>query len=613
MYTKPILLVATCALWLSACGGSGNAEFETPKEQKYIVVFKQTAAPGSLSASASKAGALRIAAAISAERELYAERLFTRVLQGGVYRMDEEQAEDLRQDPRVAYVEEDRILSINGVQAQPPWGLDRIDQANLPLNQSYSYDDSGVQVNAYVIDTGVLTTHQEFQGRAVSGFDFVNDDADATDCNGHGTHVAGTIGGATYGVAKNVKIYGVRVLDCQGFGSTSDVIAGIEWVTNNHIKPAVANMSLGGSVSQAIDQAVQASIAAGVTFVVAAGNENQNACNVSPARVPGAITVGSTTSSDSRSSFSNFGTCVDVFAPGSDIASAWYSSPTATRTISGTSMASPHVAGAVALYLSLHPQALPGEVASQLAAGAVPGKVSNPGTGSPNLLLNTGFVSANPNPNPNPEPDPKPQPGGALKNGETVTDLSGAKGSEIFFSIEVPAGAANLNITISGGSGDADLYLRAASKPSDSVYECRPYLSGNSESCTVANPQPGTYHIRIKAYAAYSGVSLKASYGAGNGNTSQVKGDLSGKGDFDEPPEYQAAAGVHRYALKGPANADFDLYLYKKNGSAWTQVASALSSTSTESLNYTGAAGTYKVKVISFSGSGGYELTVTTP
>jgi subtilisin family serine protease len=251
-------------------------------------------------------------------------------------------------------------------------------------------------VTAYIIDTGILTTHTEFGGRATPGFDAVTSGGSAVDCNGHGTHVSGTVGGTTYGVAKDVRLVAVRVLDCNGSGSTSGVIAGIDWVTANHATPAVANMSLGGGASTALDQAVQRSIASGVTYAIAAGNGNfigiaQDACKSSPARVPEAITVSATNSSDTKASWANYGTCVDLFAPGVSITSAWATSNTATNTISGTSMATPHVAGVAALYLQGHAAAAPQEVRDALVAAATPSVVKSAGRGSPNLLLFTSY------------------------------------------------------------------------------------------------------------------------------------------------------------------------------------------------------------------------------
>jgi len=247
-------------------------------------------------------------------------------------------------------------------------------------------------VHAYIIDTGIRFSHQTFGGRATSGFDAV-DGGSADDCNGHGTHVSGTVGGSQYGVSKGVQLVAVRVLNCSGSGTTAQVVAGINWVTSHAIKPAVANMSLGGGASTSIDNAVNNSINSGVTYAIAAGNSNANACNFSPARVGAAITVGATGQNDARASFSNFGTCVDIFAPGVGITSSWDTSNTATNTISGTSMATPHVTGAAAQVLSAHPTFTPAQVRNELVANATTGVVGSPGSGSPNRLL---FISQTP-------------------------------------------------------------------------------------------------------------------------------------------------------------------------------------------------------------------------
>ncbi len=278
------------------------------------------------------------------------------------------------------------------------WGLDRIDQRALPLNNQFSRAYTGSGVTAYIIDTGVLSTHTEFGGRVLSGFSSVSDSNGTEDCNGHGTHVAGTVGGSNYGVAPGVAIVPVRVLDCSGSGSTSAVIAGIDWVIANHVAgtPAVANMSLGGGRSSALDIAVQSAVADGVVFVVAAGNSTANACQSSPAGEPLAITVGATTSADARSSFSNYGSCVDVFAPGSSITSAWYTSTTATNTISGTSMASPHVAGVAALGLEIAPNSSVAQISEWITSTATQGVISDAGSGSPNLLVYSRLSAAPP-------------------------------------------------------------------------------------------------------------------------------------------------------------------------------------------------------------------------
>jgi subtilisin family serine protease len=318
-------------------------------------------------------------------------KTYKHALNGYAAKMTEAEAEALSLDPRVQFVEEDQVYTADTTQTGATWGLDRIDQRDRPLNGTYVYNHTGSGVRAYIIDTGIRTTHTQFGGRAAVSADFVGDGRNGQDCNGHGTHVAGTVGGSTYGVAKSVSLRAVRVLNCQGSGTTSGVISGVNWVAQNRILPAVANMSLGGGASSALDTAVNNAINAGVVFAVAAGNENQNACNVSPARTAAAITVGSTTSTDARSSFSNFGTCVDIFAPGSSITSAWASSDTATNTISGTSMATPHVAGAAALYLQTFPGSSPATVRNALVNNSTTNRITNVGTGSPNRLLYTLF------------------------------------------------------------------------------------------------------------------------------------------------------------------------------------------------------------------------------
>lgn len=303
--------------------------------------------------------------------------------------LTETEAKRLAADPAVSKVVQNKKFHIDATQDNPPsWGLDRIDQTGTAGDNAYTYPDSaGEGVTAYVIDTGVRITHEEFEGRASYGYDAVDDDDVADDGYGHGTHVAGTIAGATYGVAKKAKIVAVRVLDDSGSGTTEQVIAGIDWVTGNREGPSVANMSLGGGVDEALDAAVQKSIASGVTYGVAAGNESGDASESSPARVPEAITVASSTVDDEQSYFSNYGSLVDLYAPGSDITSAWNDSDTGTDTISGTSMATPHVVGAAVVYLAGHPDATPDEVATALTGGATPDAISDATAGTANKLL----------------------------------------------------------------------------------------------------------------------------------------------------------------------------------------------------------------------------------
>ena len=316
-----------------------------------------------------------------------ATNIYAYALNGFSAEMSEEQALKLSADPRVKFVEEDSVMEATVTQTNPPWGLDRIGQRDLPLNQAYSYTTTGAGVNVYIIDTGIRRTHTQFGGRAFVGFDAIGDGQNTNDCNGHGTHVSGTVGGSTFGVAKGVRLFAVRVLNCSGSGTNSGVIAGVNWVTANHISPSVANMSLGGGASSALDTAVNNSINSGVTYAIAAGNANTNAANSSPARVAAAITVGSSTISDARSSFSNFGSVVDIFAPGSSILSAWRTSDTATATLSGTSMATPHVAGVAARFLQSNPGSSPATVRNEIVNQATLNHLSGIPTGTANRLL----------------------------------------------------------------------------------------------------------------------------------------------------------------------------------------------------------------------------------
>ena len=357
----------------------GGAETETIPGQ-YIVVFNANARdiPGlARTLTAAHGGTLRFT--------------YQRALRGFAATLNARAAEALTHNPNVAFVEQDQVMRASTTEAGATWGLDRIDQRSLPLSGAYSYNNTGSGVTAYIIDTGILFTHNEFAGRATKGFDAVTSGGTALDCNGHGTHVSGTVGGTTYGVAKGVSLVAVRVLGCSGSGSTSGVIAGIDWVTANHKTPAVANMSLGGSASTALDNSVRNSIASGVAYAIAAGNGNfigiaQDACKYSPARVTEAMTIGATDKTDTKASWSNYGNCVDWFAPGVGITSAWYTSNSATNTISGTSMATPHTTGVAALYLQSNPGAKPEDVRNALYANTSSG-VKNSKTTNNRLLF----------------------------------------------------------------------------------------------------------------------------------------------------------------------------------------------------------------------------------
>ena len=360
-----------------------SASRSAPIDGRYIVVFR-----GGTDVDRESS---RIAAAMGGK----VTHRYHAALRGMAIELPAAAAAALARAPSVALVEQDQMMTASATQSNPTWGLDRIDQRALPLSASYTYDATGAGVTAYIIDTGILFAHSEFGGRASTGVDEITAGGTAADCNGHGTHVSGTVGGTTYGVAKSVSLVAVRVLDCGGSGPNSGVIAGVDWVTANHKSPAVANMSLGGSASSALDQAIANSVAAGVTYAVAAGNGNflgiaQNACNYSPSREPSAITVSATDASDTKASWANYGTCVDIFAPGVSITSSWYTG--GTNTISGTSMATPHVVGAAALYLEANPSATPAQVATALTGNSTTSVVKNGGTGSPNRLLYTGFI-----------------------------------------------------------------------------------------------------------------------------------------------------------------------------------------------------------------------------
>jgi len=463
---------------------------------RYIVVFTKDA----------PARAERSALEEARDRGAGIEFRFGHAVNGFAATLPDEALDALQRNPHVSYIEADAIVYASDTQSGATWGLDRVDQRSLPLSSTYTYNSTGSGVKAYIIDTGIRLSHSEFTGRVSSGYDAI-DGGSADDCNGHGTHVAGTVGGTAYGAAKAVNLVAVRVLNCQGSGTNSGVVAGVDWVTGNHGsgEPAVANMSLGGGANTTLDNAVTNSINDGVSYAVAAGNDNANACNYSPARVGAAMTVGSTTSSDARSSFSNYGSCLDLFAPGSSITSAWYTSDTATNTISGTSMASPHVAGAAALYLATNPSASPATVRDSIVGTATTGVVTNAGSGSPNLLLYS------------------------LQDG------------------------------------------------------------------TEPVPPPP------------SGCDLAESYG----------GTLSGTGDYDYHPNgtyfYTSKSGTHSGCLEGPDTSDFDLYLYKWNGSSWSRVAVSESSSSSESITYVGTAGYYVWQVKSYSGSGSYKFEMQRP
>jgi subtilisin family serine protease len=465
-----------------------------PVDGRYIVAFRKGASPADVRSARDEARG----------RGAQVHHDYQHALNGFAATLPALALEGLARNPRVDFIEQDTVVTATDTQTGATWGLDRIDQRALPLGQTYTYNATGAGVKAYIVDTGIRTTHVELAGRAGGGYTAVADGRGVQDCNGHGTHVAGTVGGATSGVAKGVALVPVRVLDCAGAGTNSAVIAGIDWVTADHAagQPAVANLSLGGPASRALDTAVSNSIFDGVTYAVAAGNDNLDACGVSPARVADAITVGATTSTDARSSFSNYGSCLDLFAPGSSITSAWHTGDTVLAVLNGTSMATPHAAGVAALYLQGSPAATPATVRNAIVNSATTNAVSGAGAGSPNRLLYSLFGATPP--------------------------------------------------------------------------------------------------------ATTTGCSLPESY----------TGSLPGTGSGAYQPNgsyYYANAGTHTGCLRGPARADFDLYLLRWNGSSWVTVAQGIKTGSAEDVSYNGTAGHYTWRVVSYSGSGSYTFGLKRP
>ncbi len=459
------------------------------------------------------------------------DHVYTTALNGLAGEFSPGDVDRLAKDPRVKRIEPDGVVTISDTTQSPAtWGLDRIDQRARPLDNSYTYAGNGAGVKAYVIDTGIRPTHSDLAGRVVAGVDEVGGVSPATnDCHGHGTHVAGTIGGTTYGVAKGVTLVAVRVLNCQGSGSYAGVIAGIDWVTADHPAgtPAVANMSLGGGYSASVNDAVERAVSDGVAFAVAAGNSSADACLSSPSSAPSALTVGATDSVDASASFSNYGSCLDLFAPGVGITSDWNTSDSATNTISGTSMATPHVAGVAALTFATAPSATAGQITQAIKNNATPGAVSNPGSGSPNLLLYSGTAPVPPPPPPPPPPAPPPNDNfanavtlngttssvngtnvGATKEAGEPNHAGNVGGKSVWYKFTAPgSGTASLDTFGSGfdtllgvytGSSVSALTERASND--DLSY---PLIL---ESAVIMNVTSGvTYYVAVDGYNSASG------------------------------------------------------------------------------------------------------------
>ncbi|KJY89334.1 alkaline serine protease [Pseudoalteromonas piscicida] len=492
----PLLLSLMLGSTVQAAEFYSNSSGSQAIKDSYIIVYNTPAALINADITTKAAFTESLTTKLSAEFGLDVEYQYDNL--GGVaVKASSEQLLKLLSHPDIKFIEQNATFTIDpefsdfhALQNNPTWGLDRIDQRDRPLDKKYVGANNGQGVTAYIIDTGVLNSHNDFGGRARNGYDFVDNDAVSQDCNGHGTHVAGTIGGSQYGVAKAVDLVGVRVLNCSGSGSYAGVIAGIDWVAGNASGPSVANMSLGGGKSQAVNNAVANAVNRGITFVVAAGNDRGDACSKSPASEPSAITVASSDINDARSGFSNYGKCVDVFAPGSSITSAWIGSNSATKTISGTSMASPHVAGVAALHLSKSPNLNPAQVTAAISNNASQNKISDL-VGSPNKLVYAKFED---------------QPGDGL-----VEIVSGNKGQSKVFPFNVASGTTKLVVSLSGGTGDADLYIKHGQEPYPIDNDCASENPDTSnESCVITNPASGTWYLSAYGYSAFNNVTLKA-------------------------------------------------------------------------------------------------------
>ena len=480
-----LVTAATATLFLSLPVASMARADQDDSEGSYIVVMRSSDDLDGAEVEIAKSGGRT-------------EKRFSHAINALSVKMKHSEVARIRNNPRVLFVELDQpMYALDTQSPTPSWGLDRVDQRALPFSNSFTASAYGAGVDVYIVDTGVSTTHTDFSGRLRSGFSAINDRRGSNDCNGHGTHVAGTAAGATYGVAKAASIIPVRVLDCAGTGSNSGVIAGLDWMIAHHTAgvAAVANMSLGGGASLALDTAVQNAINDGVVMAVAAGNSNANACNYSPARAANAITVGAIERTDVRASYSNFGSCLDIFAPGTSITSAWINSSTAINTISGTSMASPHVAGVAAALLSANPTLSPAEISSILRSSATPNVVSSAGTGSPNYLLYL---------------DPT---GGAIVTPPPPPPAATAPSAPIIgTAVALARKSATVSWTAPNNGGSAiTSYSVYAYRSGGSTASLAQTVSGNSTSATFSGLVIGsTYVFRVLATNSVGSSSLSA-------------------------------------------------------------------------------------------------------
>lgn len=523
--------------------------------------------------------------------------VFNTVIDGYSAALSEDEALAIAADDRVDHVEQAQKVYAIGEQVNPPsWGTDRVDQRDLPLDGRYRYPDSaGAGVNVYIVDSGMRLTHSEFAGRIRPGFDAVTPGGDASDCNGHGTHVAGTAVGTTYGIAKKANVYPVRVLDCKGEALSTTILAGIEWVAENAVRPATVNYSVGCRTAcsiPSVDAAVRSVVASGITWVSAAGNTNDNACRYSPQLLPETIVVGNTTRTDGKAASSSWGSCLDVWAPGSEIVSSWFTGDTAAATATGTSMASPQVTGATALYLSANPSATPAQVQAAIVDNATPGKVTGLDATSPNRLLYTGFLNGTTAPAP------------TAVDLAAIADATATVGQPVSVSVRATGGSAPYTFSASGLP--AGLTISASTGT----------ISGTPTAAAVSTVTVTVRDAGSPATTDAATFRLTVSGGGTTptpstcGGTPVSAGTLAARQQVASST-FTRTAGAVEVCLDGPTGADFDVYLQRSYSFlGWITVAQGISTSADEKFTYNATAGTYRLVVKSDSGSGAYTATV---
>ncbi|WP_223628247.1 S8 family peptidase [Microbacterium sp. EST19A] len=567
-----------------------GADSPSAVEGEYLVVLKPQARIGA---------ADDIASALTDTIGGQILDVFNTVIDGYSAALSEDEALAIASDDRVDHVEQAQMVHAIGEQVNPPsWGTDRVDQRDLPLDGRYRYPDSaGAGVNVYVVDSGIRLTHSEFAGRIRPGFDAATPGGNASDCNGHGTHVAGTAVGTTYGIAKKATVYPVRVLDCKGDALSTTIVTGLEWVAENAVRPATVNYSVGCRSAcsiPSVDAAVRNIVASGITWVSAAGNSNDNACRYSPQLLPETIVVGNTTRTDGKAPTSSYGSCLDIWAPGTDILSSWFTGDTAAASATGTSMASPQVTGTTALYLSANPTATPAQVQAAILDNSTPGKVTGLDAASPNRLLYTGFLNGTTTPTP------------TAVDLAAIADVAATVGQPVSVSVSASGGTAPYAFSATG------LPAGLAINPSTGAITGTPSAAAVS-SITVTVRDAGT---PVTTDAATFRLTVTGAGTNPNPTPSTCSGTAVSAGTLAAGQQvasstFSRAAGAVEVCLDGPTGADFDVYLQRNYSFlGWMTVAQGISNSADEKFTYNASAGTYRLVVKSDSGAGAYTATV---